>query len=276
GWEVYPAGLYFALKRLHAEFQLPIMVSENGMSETAEKNRAPHVVAHLEHVLRAMRADSVGEAVPVLGYLYWSIVDNWEWAENYRREAAFGLFAVDRTDALRRRVTEGALAYRQVIVDRTVGQSADRFGSIPSAGKVVTPPAMSSGATYEGEAGGAAITVYVSGTASGRLTGQLYEHAAGTWHPLAVGFDTAARVLTFTHPVPGGVRAYRSAPGRLEGRFDDPGHDGPWRLGRVGVCGCWRIPIPRPAGTLHVVLNQLEGAFTGKLLRPAFATSAFR
>lgn len=40
------------------------------------------------------------QGVPVLGYLFWTISDNWEWADGYGPK--FGLVAVDRANGLAR------------------------------------------------------------------------------------------------------------------------------------------------------------------------------
>lgn len=40
------------------------------------------------------------QGIPVLGYLFWTISDNWEWADGYGPK--FGLVAVDRENGLAR------------------------------------------------------------------------------------------------------------------------------------------------------------------------------
>lgn len=40
------------------------------------------------------------QGVPVIGYLFWTISDNWEWADGYGPK--FGLVAVDRANNLAR------------------------------------------------------------------------------------------------------------------------------------------------------------------------------
>ncbi|HSX80363.1 MAG TPA: family 1 glycosylhydrolase [Candidatus Saccharimonadia bacterium] len=62
------------------------------MAEAVDKHRANYIISHIQQVQRACR-----EGVDVMGYLYWSIVDNYEWAYQYEARARFGLFHINRT-----------------------------------------------------------------------------------------------------------------------------------------------------------------------------------
>ena len=98
GWEIYPEGLEFFLRRTHEEYSkgLPLYVTENGMAAPdriadgtiADTHRSEYLEVHLASVLRAIAA-----GVPVSGYLVWSLLDNYEWALGY--EKRFGLVHVD-------------------------------------------------------------------------------------------------------------------------------------------------------------------------------------
>ena len=59
------------------------------------------------------------EKVDVIGYLHWSLMDNYEWHEGYNPEGRFGLYFVDRslTD-LPRIMTKGAIALKMIIMNR--------------------------------------------------------------------------------------------------------------------------------------------------------------
>ncbi len=106
GWEIFPAGLYRNLVRLKA-LGKPVYITENGMATLDDEARTCHLRAHLEEVARAIR-----DGVDVRGYFYWSLMDNFEWAEGYARR--FGLVAVDRR-TLERRPRPTAFVYRDVI-----------------------------------------------------------------------------------------------------------------------------------------------------------------
>jgi beta-glucosidase len=90
GWEICADGLRAVLERF-AQLGLPVMVTENGLPSEHDGLRVAFIRDHLQAVARALRA-----GVPVLGYLHWTLMDNFEWALG--TTAKFGLAAVeDRT-----------------------------------------------------------------------------------------------------------------------------------------------------------------------------------
>jgi beta-glucosidase/6-phospho-beta-glucosidase/beta-galactosidase len=98
GRGVYPDGLYRMLLQFHERYKhlnVPFIITENGVSDETDLIRKPYL---LEHLLAIYAAMIMG--VPVLGYLFWTISDNWEWADGYGPK--FGLVAVDRANNLAR------------------------------------------------------------------------------------------------------------------------------------------------------------------------------
>lgn len=87
GWEIYPKGLYNVLKYLFS-YQKPLLILENGLADEADKKRAKFIKEHLYYVHQAIQ-----EGVDVRGYFYWSLLDNFEWAEGWWPK--FGLHEVD-------------------------------------------------------------------------------------------------------------------------------------------------------------------------------------
>lgn len=87
GWSIYPEGMLETLRELD-EYGLPIVVTENGAPDADDDERPGFLVDHLVFVARA-----IDEGIPVEGYMHWSLIDNFEWAEGF--DARFGLVAVD-------------------------------------------------------------------------------------------------------------------------------------------------------------------------------------
>jgi beta-glucosidase len=87
GWEVWPAGLAQAARRA-ARTGAPVLVTEHGLADAADALRPRALV---ESLLGLGRATEAG--LPVIGYLHWSLMDNFEWSEGYA--GRFGLEAVD-------------------------------------------------------------------------------------------------------------------------------------------------------------------------------------
>ncbi len=85
--EIHPASFYDFLKE-HAVYGKPIYVTENGLFDLGDETQARYLVSHIAAVQRAM-----AEGVPVKGYFYWTLVDNFEWAEGFT--ARFGLYRLD-------------------------------------------------------------------------------------------------------------------------------------------------------------------------------------
>ncbi|MFI5370124.1 MAG: glycoside hydrolase family 1 protein [Candidatus Eisenbacteria bacterium] len=95
GWEHYPLGIESAATGLAAT-GVPLLVTENGVADATDHLRPRALVETLVHLSRVIE-----RGVRVLGYLHWSLMDNFEWADGYR--ARFGLYAVDFNDPQRPR-----------------------------------------------------------------------------------------------------------------------------------------------------------------------------
>lgn len=117
GWEIFPEGLATILTRLHREYGVPsLVVTESGAAfeDHWDGNNGIHDPQRLEY-LRAHIQAIAGvreQGVPVDGYCTWSLMDNFEWAEGYRKR--FGLVYVDYP-TLRRIVKDSGLWYASFI-----------------------------------------------------------------------------------------------------------------------------------------------------------------
>jgi beta-glucosidase len=94
GWEIWAPGFTAVLRKL-SRLGVPLLVTENGIATDDEALRAEYLVTHLHAMGEAMRG-----GVDVRGYLYWSLLDNYEWTEGFAPH--FGLCAVDYATQERR------------------------------------------------------------------------------------------------------------------------------------------------------------------------------
>jgi beta-glucosidase len=90
GSDIYPASLGNAVRYVHAEAGVPVFVTEHGIATEDDRRRA----GFLEPALAGLR-EAVDAGVPVLGYLHWTLLDNFEWVFGYGLK--LGLVEVDRT-----------------------------------------------------------------------------------------------------------------------------------------------------------------------------------
>ena len=112
GTVLVPHSLAGAVRYAHEVAQVPVLVTEHGVGSSDDTLRA----AFIEPSLRGLRA-VMDEGVPVLGYLHWSLLDNYEWTFGY--DVQYGLFSVDRETFV-----------------RTAKPSADIFASVARANAV--------------------------------------------------------------------------------------------------------------------------------------------
>jgi len=94
GIEIYPEGLLALLRESRRRYPLPIMITENGVADSAGVHRPMFVRRHAYAVKQAIE-----EGIDVRGYFHWSLMDNFEWAEGYG--ARFGLYRLDRATLAR-------------------------------------------------------------------------------------------------------------------------------------------------------------------------------
>jgi beta-glucosidase len=94
GTEVSPASLAGAVRYAHERAGVPVFVTEHGIATADDALRAGFLAPSLQGV-----CDVMSEGVPVLGYLHWSLIDNFEWVSGYSSQ--LGLVAFDRTDFTR-------------------------------------------------------------------------------------------------------------------------------------------------------------------------------
>lgn len=109
-YALYPEGFKRSL-HLVARAGLPIYVTENGIADARDDRRETFIERYLFAMHRAME-----DGVDVRGYFYWTLVDNFEWAEGW--DMKFGLYELDMTTR-DRRLRPGAKALVRAIRERT-------------------------------------------------------------------------------------------------------------------------------------------------------------
>lgn len=97
----YPDGLRRAILRL-APLGKPIYVTENGVLDNTDTQRPAFLLHHLAAVHRAIQ-----QGADVRGYYFWSLLDNFEWAEGWSTK--FGLIEVNPATQARRIKRSGEL-----------------------------------------------------------------------------------------------------------------------------------------------------------------------
>ncbi len=96
--EIYPAGQLALIREAWTRYHLPVVVTENGVADSAGVHRPMFIRQHAYALKQA-----ISEGVDVRGAFHWSLMDNFEWAEGYGWR--FGLYRMDlktlvRTPAL--------------------------------------------------------------------------------------------------------------------------------------------------------------------------------
>jgi beta-glucosidase len=129
GWQIEPAALTRLLDRIHADYGVPMMITENGAAypdgpspetgEVRDTNRIEYLDGHLRACL-----DAISHGVDLRGYFAWSLMDNFEWAEGYKMR--FGLVHVDYTT--QQRVPKDSAKWYREVIRRNGLSDRDRIG----------------------------------------------------------------------------------------------------------------------------------------------------
>lgn len=105
GWEIYPKGLFKVVKKMK-KYNKPVYITENGLADKNDKWRKEFIKQHLEWLHKAIE-----QGVDVRGYLYWSLLDNFEWVDGF--SPRFGLVEMN-FDTLETKIRPSAFEYAEI------------------------------------------------------------------------------------------------------------------------------------------------------------------
>jgi len=111
GWNVYPQGFYKLLKSLK-RYNLPIIITENGTAENQDSLYEDFLIGHLKSLSLAIK-----EGVDIRGYLWWSLLDNFEWDKGFGPR--FGLIEVDYS-TFKRKLKPFAYTYGKICKENRI------------------------------------------------------------------------------------------------------------------------------------------------------------
>lgn len=106
GWDVYPEGLCGALLMMR-RYGKPVWVAEAGVADADDNMRADYIT----RLIRCMWT-AIQQGVDLRGFMYWSLLDNYELAHGYSKR--FGLIEVN-FETQERKVRPSAHVYKQII-----------------------------------------------------------------------------------------------------------------------------------------------------------------
>jgi len=105
GWDIYPEGIYHTLRELK-QYNRPIFVAEAGIADEHDKYRAEYIKDLVFWTGRAIE-----RGANVRGFMYWSLLDNFEWALGF--EKRFGLIEIDY-QTQKRTIRKSAYEYQKI------------------------------------------------------------------------------------------------------------------------------------------------------------------
>tara|TARA_B100000686_G_C16800352_1_gene985511 strand:- start:20 stop:1909 length:1890 start_codon:yes stop_codon:yes gene_type:complete len=123
-YSIYPEGFYRALHKI-SEIDQPIYVTENGIADSDDDQRATFIRRYLYAMHKA-----INDGLDIRGYFYWTLMDNFEWSEGYQMK--FGLYEVDFSTQ-KRILRKGSKVFQEIVKKPGV----DNRGYIISVGDTV-------------------------------------------------------------------------------------------------------------------------------------------
>ncbi len=120
-WTVHPDSLYYGARYVWDRYHLPVVYTENGVALAEWKDCDGKILdySRIDFLKRYLRALSrAADELPVEGYFYWTLYDNFEWVEGFSKK--FGLVHLDPATG-ERTPKESFAFYREIV--RTNGKN---------------------------------------------------------------------------------------------------------------------------------------------------------
>ncbi|RBP59704.1 glycosyl hydrolase family 1 [Alkalibaculum bacchi] len=114
GWDIYPEGIYRVCKKYYKKYELPIYITENGISDRYDNRRPKYIGNHLFQIKRA-----IDEGVDIQRYYHWSLMDNFEWIDG--ETGRFGLYHCN-FQTQKRTPRKSAMLYAEICYYKEVTQ----------------------------------------------------------------------------------------------------------------------------------------------------------
>ena len=105
-YTMYAQGFYDAIESV-SKLKKPVIITENGVADREDKIRSEWITDYLNQLVIALE-----NGIDIRGYFYWSLLDNYEWAEGYHMK--FGLYEVD-FKTQQRTLREGSKTFQKII-----------------------------------------------------------------------------------------------------------------------------------------------------------------
>ncbi len=105
GWDLYPEGIEYVLEDMK-RYKKPIYITEAGIADKKDHYRAEYIKDLVVAIYKAIE-----KGVDVKGFLYWSLLDNYEWGWGFSKK--FGLVEVDMLTK-ERKIRPSAYEYKKI------------------------------------------------------------------------------------------------------------------------------------------------------------------
>ena len=115
-WPITPLVMYYGLKQLSQRYQIPIVITEDGIacSDKIYLDKQVHDYQRIDFLQRYLQQllNVIEEGYDIQGYFHWSLTDNFEWHNGY--SPRFGLVYIDYAN-YQRIIKDSGYWYAQVI-----------------------------------------------------------------------------------------------------------------------------------------------------------------